>query len=122
MTRYFSCFMKHWFIAANQLQYTRTLLCFVVVILMSLSVTQARADEFRDLDNIEALARKWEEVKKDGLSAGDVKQLTDKLKEFGGDEIVGTGRGITEIVEDDSAAVVDRAGHGDRIGVGPAFV
>ncbi|MEE9501871.1 MAG: S8 family peptidase, partial [Candidatus Aminicenantaceae bacterium] len=54
---------------------------------------QAYAQDIRDLDSIEALKSKWEEVKKEGLSAGDVEKLTDKLKELGGDNIEGTGVG-----------------------------
>ena len=56
-------------------------------------VNKARADDIRDLDSIEALKSKWDEVKEGGLGAGDIKKLTDKLKELGGDDIDGTGVG-----------------------------
>ena len=96
------CFRKSCFVAANQPLYMRILLSFLAAILMSLYVLpfagQAHADDIRDLDSLEALANKWEEVKTEGLSAGDVKKLTDKLKELGGDDIDGTGVG--ELLDD----------------------
>ena len=74
---------------------TANFLAVLSVILLSSFVmpfaSQARADDFRDLDDIEALQSKWEKIKKDGLSAGDVEKLTDKLKELGGKDIDGTG-------------------------------
>lgn len=95
MIGYYSCFRKKWLFAENQSLCTRTFLPFLLAILLSSYVlpfaNQAHADDIRDLDSIEALASKWEEIKKEGLSAGDVKKLTDKLKELGGKEIDGTG-------------------------------
>ena len=95
MPKYYSRFRKKRFFAADQSLYTRFFLPVLLTILLSSSVlpfvSQARADEFRDLDSIEALQSKWEKVKKEGLDAGDVKKLTDKLKELVGKDIDGTG-------------------------------
>ena len=75
----------------------RIFLSFLLSCLTSLCflsfLNQAIAQDIRDLDSIEALLKKWEEVKKEGISSSDTKKLVEKLRELGGSDIDGTGLG-----------------------------
>lgn len=74
------------------------LLLFSVVCFLSFCILPAANLAFaqgirKDLDPVEGLKSKWEEIKQKGLAAGDVKWLTDQLQELGGDKIEDTGVG-----------------------------